>query len=414
MALSADASTALVGGPTDAENRGAVWVFAASGSSYAQPGIKLVSSSAQGGEGHFGSSVALSGDGNRALVGAPREGGQRGAATEFERPGGGWSEVLPVDGSEATARAASGTGVALSGSGETALVGAPHDEAQTGSAWIFTFVPASAVPAPEVSSVAPKHGPTSGGTKVTIRGRFFTKAPQPTVTFGAQPATEVKVETESQIQVVSPPEPEGTVDVRVQTMSGPSAVTANDKFKYEAPSSGGGGGGPGGEEPTKTTTSKKEPSKGSAPSSSTSSGSSSPTPSVGVLGVSGAGSPACRVSLNSKHIAVSLKHSAAIRLLRTGAGQCRGTLTLRYRQKTKGKHFKLRTIGSARFAISPGKSQVVKVTLNKLGRKLFRAGHGKLNASVAVLRTTPAPTLAKTASVRLSVQKPSKRTPVKK
>ncbi len=70
-----------------------------------------------------------------------------------------------------------------------------------------------------------------------------------------------------------------------------------------------------------------------------------------------------------------------------------------------GKRFRLRTIGSARFSIPPGASQVVRMRLNKLGRKLFAAGHGKLNASVAVVRTTPAPKLAKTASVRLSVKK---------
>jgi hypothetical protein len=414
VALSGDGDTALVGGPTDAENRGAAWVFARSGSSFVQPGTKLTGL-LEGGEGHFGASVALSSDGSDALVGAPREGGPRGVVTEFERPGELWTAEDGLESSEASVKAGSGMSVALSGSGETVLFGAPLDEARVGSAWIFTFVPASAVPPPVVSNVTPKHGPTSGGTKVTIEGGEFTRNAQhePTVMFGSEPATNVHVLTNLKIEAVSPPAPEGVVPVMVCTAK---CGTSKATFRYEAPSSGGGGGASGGEEPSKTTTSKKEPSKGSSSSSSTSSGSSSPTPtpSVGVLGVSGAGSAACRVSLSSKRIAVSLKHSAAIRLLRTGAGQCRGTLTLRYRQKTTGKHFKLRTIGSARFAISPGKSQVVKVTLNKLGRKLFRAGHGKLNASVAVLRTTPAPTLAKTASVRLSVQKPSKRTAVKK
>lgn len=91
--------------------------------------------------------------------------------------------------------------------------------------------------------------------------------------------------------------------------------------------------------------------------------------------------------------------------MRTGVGPCRGTLTLRFKQTTKGKHFKLRSIGSVHFAIAPGTSRVVRIKLNKLGRRLFVVGHGKLRASAAVLRTTPAPAQAKTASVRLSVKK---------
>ena len=75
VALSGDGSTALVGGPTDAENSGAAWVFTRSGSSFAQPGTKLTGV-LEGGEGHFGASVALSSDGNDALVGAPREVGE--------------------------------------------------------------------------------------------------------------------------------------------------------------------------------------------------------------------------------------------------------------------------------------------------------------------------------------------------
>ncbi|MEA2334389.1 MAG: hypothetical protein QOG40_879, partial [Solirubrobacteraceae bacterium] len=114
---------------------------------------------------------------------------------------------------------------------------------------------------------------------------------------------------------------------------------------------------------------------------------------------------ACRVTLRGKRIVVA-RTSAAVRLLRTGTGQCRGTVTLRYKQKAAGRRFKLKSIGSARFSIVPGRSQVVKIKLNKLGRRLFLAGHGKLNASLAVLRTSPGPKLAKTASVRLSVKKP--------
>ena len=64
MALSADGDTALIGGPAADEEDGAAWVFTRSGSTWTQQ-QKLT------GAEHFGFSVALSGDGDTALVGGP-------------------------------------------------------------------------------------------------------------------------------------------------------------------------------------------------------------------------------------------------------------------------------------------------------------------------------------------------------
>jgi hypothetical protein len=53
-------------------------------------------------------------------------------------------------------------------------------------------------------------------------------------------------------------------------------------------------------------------------------------------------------------------------------------------------------------------SKVLKINLNKAGRKLF-ASHGrKLNASLSVVRSVPAPKLARSASVRLTWKKTKK------
>jgi FG-GAP repeat/IPT/TIG domain len=416
VALSGDGDTALVGGPSADENRGAAWVFTGSASSFEQPGRELaptaegeLGATVEAGKGRFGTSVALSGGGTRALVGAPREDGLHGEVTGYALTGGVWVSEVPLAGSEATSWAGSGTSVALSDNGETAAIGAPHNEAQAGGAWAFAFVPPTLLPPPQVTGVAPGHGPASGGTLVRIRGKDFerTREQEPVVMFGAEPASSVRLLTKELIQAVSPPGAEGqVVDVTVQTLTGNSEPTKEDKFRYEGSSQGG-------SEP------EKPGGKGGSGSSSSTSSSGSGTPAAdpasgGVLGAAGAGAAACKVSLSSKRITVSRYRSAAVRLVRTGAGQCRGTLTLRYRQKTKGKHYKLRMIGSARFSIAPGKSLVVKVALNKLGRKLFRSGHGKLNASAAVVRTMPTPTLARSASVRLSVQKARKRSAAKK
>jgi hypothetical protein len=115
------------------------------------------------------------------------------------------------------------------------------------------------------------------------------------------------------------------------------------------------------------------------------------------------------VSLRSKRVAVASHRTARIRLLRSGSGLCSGTLTLRYQQhRPAGRRIRMRTIGSARFSIVPGASQVVSIRLSRLGRALFVARHGRLSVSAAVVRTTPSPVLANVASVRLSVKKQSK------
>ena len=78
---------------------GAAWVFTRSGSTWTQQGEKLTG----GGEeenGRFGKSVALSGDGNTALVGGYFDNKGKGAAWVFTRSGESWHAA----GSEADGR----------------------------------------------------------------------------------------------------------------------------------------------------------------------------------------------------------------------------------------------------------------------------------------------------------------------
>ncbi len=58
VALSADGNTALIGGTGDNSEHGAAWVFTRSGSTWTQQGAKLTGSG-ESGAGEFGSSVAL-------------------------------------------------------------------------------------------------------------------------------------------------------------------------------------------------------------------------------------------------------------------------------------------------------------------------------------------------------------------
>jgi hypothetical protein len=78
VALSAEGDVAIVGGKDDNYNTGAVWLFTRSGEAWSQQGQKLVGTSALGAA-NQGYSVALSADGKTALVGGPYDNGNAGA-----------------------------------------------------------------------------------------------------------------------------------------------------------------------------------------------------------------------------------------------------------------------------------------------------------------------------------------------
>jgi hypothetical protein len=136
VALSDNGKVALIGGPGDDRNAGAAWVFARKGSRWAEVGPKLRGGSEQG-AGELGLSVALSGDGTTALVGGPSDDDSKGAAWAFVRSGAGFAE----QGRKLTAKGGAqndefGWSVALSGSGDMALIGSPSAGAW-GQAMIF-------------------------------------------------------------------------------------------------------------------------------------------------------------------------------------------------------------------------------------------------------------------------------------
>ncbi len=146
VALSADGDTAIVGGPSDNGNIGAAWVFTRSGQVWTQQSGKLVGTGAVG-PAEQGYSVALSADGDTAIVGGPWDNSQAGAAWVFTRSGGVWTQqewtqqkMLQVKlvGTGAVGSANLGASVALSADGDTAIVGGPSDKGNIGAAWVFT------------------------------------------------------------------------------------------------------------------------------------------------------------------------------------------------------------------------------------------------------------------------------------
>jgi RHS repeat-associated protein len=161
VSLSSDGNTALVGGPGDKEGAGAAWVFTRMEGKWHQQGPKLTGHE-EIGKAFFGGSVALAGNGDTALIGGSNDNfvagpEAKGAAWVFTRSGTTWSEVRPklVRGASSEYGPEFGTGVALSSEGNTALVGAPFYETFKGkeevtlggAAWVLTY--SSSNPSPE-------------------------------------------------------------------------------------------------------------------------------------------------------------------------------------------------------------------------------------------------------------------------
>jgi len=138
VALSADGNTAMVGGYTDNSNAGAAWVYTRSGSTWTQQGSKLVGTGAVGASSQ-GTSVSLSADGNTAVVGGYLDNSNAGAAWVYTRSGSTWTQQgSKLVGTGAVGAARQGHSVSLSDDGNTVIVGGPSDNSNAGAAWVFT------------------------------------------------------------------------------------------------------------------------------------------------------------------------------------------------------------------------------------------------------------------------------------
>jgi hypothetical protein len=394
VAMSADGSTALVGGRLDAGgSTGAAWVFANSGATWLQQGPKLTGGSeeASAEAGEFGFSVSLSADGSSALVGAPRDAGGVGAAFLFTRANGTWSLDGKLAGSKAH-KGAFGSGVALRADGRTAVVGAPNEGEFAGAVWMFTDPGLI----PLVSRISPSSGPPSGGTVVRLEGERLAGARS--VRFGATPAS-FTANADGSLLVTAPASPGGAlgpVCVLVSTAEGTSLCAS---YVYASPS----------------TPPDQPPPPVVPPGVPPVSGAGSSAPGGGLVlgfGPVQSGAAGCGTTLLSPSIAVSTRARAAVRLLWSGTGTCKGTLLLRARMGV-GRRSRLRTIATGTFTIIGGRPNTVALKLNALGRALLKARHGRLRAALSIVSLTPGPGQARTASVRLLAQRAHARRPAR-
>ncbi len=146
VAVAANGDTALIGS-SSYRRPGAAWVFVRKGSTWTEQQKLTAPTSGAGkkiGQADFGSRVALSSDGDTALVGAIEEDGGAGAAWVFTRRRGAWSEqqklTAPTSGLGRVIGRQGGFGasVALAANGDVALVGGFGDHEDVGAAWEFT------------------------------------------------------------------------------------------------------------------------------------------------------------------------------------------------------------------------------------------------------------------------------------
>ncbi len=151
-----------------------------------QQGSKLLGSG-ETGQGYFGYAVALSGDGNTALIGALNDNSALGAAFVFTGSGGVWTpQGSKLTGSGEIGQGEFGYAVALSGDGNTALIGALNDNSSVGAAFAFAFIITDVVPTGGTPQSAPVGAAFATPFSVhAVYSATGAAAPNTTVTFTA-------------------------------------------------------------------------------------------------------------------------------------------------------------------------------------------------------------------------------------
>lgn len=131
--LSTDGNSAVIGGSYDNDGSGAVWFFSRSGSTWTQDGPKFTESGSQG----FGYRVAISGDGNTALV--TENGNVPGEIVVYGRSGSTWSQQGIIASPDPGLYPYFGSTISLSRDGDTAVVTAAWGSVivytRSGSTW---------------------------------------------------------------------------------------------------------------------------------------------------------------------------------------------------------------------------------------------------------------------------------------
>ncbi len=367
VALSAEGSTALIGGRKDDGGVGAAWVFARTGSvaraSWTQQGAKLTGGEEESGVGEFGQSVALSAEGGTALIGGYHDDSGDGAAWVFTRAGSGAGANWARQGTKLTGAGEAGRGyfgdaVALTPDGATALIGGVKDDEQQGAAWLFARSGSGAG-----ASWAQQGEKLTGGEEERGKGEF---------------GWGVALSSDGDTALVG-----GIGD---SNWAGAAWVFGNEPPAPEPPSSGS----PSGASPTPGTQTQT--------SGGGSSGATGSTPKQGVAAYQVAGGG---VVLLAKRLPTA-GGRVRVRLRCTATVTCRGHLTLTLAPRARAARRSLTvTLAKGSFSIPHGRVATVVLRLDRAGRSRVRAGRGYLRANLAIHVVAPDPSGTRTYTVEL-------------
>jgi len=133
VAISGDGNYAIVGSEredTGGGDRGGAYIYLRSGSSWSEQALIQASDAANGD--YFGTSVSISTNGTYAIAGAYGVGTFVGAAYVFTRSGSTWTQQAKLTASDAQTSDYFGELVAISGDGNYAIVGAQYEDGGSG------------------------------------------------------------------------------------------------------------------------------------------------------------------------------------------------------------------------------------------------------------------------------------------
>ncbi len=142
VAISADGNTAIVGAPNDNNQQGAAWIYVRDDKNvWKQQGSKMLGNDAIG-PAQQGGAVGISADGNTVIVGGSLDNGGMGAAWIFVRKYDVWTQqgtkLTGTGYDNSNAPVNMGYSVGMSADGNTVILGAPKDAHPRGAAWIFS------------------------------------------------------------------------------------------------------------------------------------------------------------------------------------------------------------------------------------------------------------------------------------
>jgi hypothetical protein len=138
VVLSTDGNTALVGASGKNNSQGMVFVFSRPNAAVAYTVTQIITASNGSSQDKFGKALAVSADGMIALVGAPGKNNAQGTVYPFVRQNGRFVQLQPLTAFDAANDDNFGNSVALSGDGNTALIGAYSKNNAQGAVYVST------------------------------------------------------------------------------------------------------------------------------------------------------------------------------------------------------------------------------------------------------------------------------------